>query len=291
MPTRSVNQGFEEFHSRLVPSATESQAATNHRASIEACLKSSFGLLRFFRSGSFGNGTSIRNYSDVDYFAWLPNANMKTSSSATLGDVAAALRKRFPNTYGIRVDSPAVVVPFGIDASETTEVIPAGVTGIGEPPVFRITDGSGGWMLSSPEAQNDYVREVDGRCKGKAKPLIRFLKAWKYYKDVPVSSFYLELVAARHAAGESTIIYSWDVRDVFAKLWDRQLAAVEDPAGKSGKVAACRTALQKEEALSKVDSARLRSKWAKESEDEGNTAAAFGWWDMLYDGKFPSYKY
>lgn len=291
MATRTVSQGFEEFHRRLVPSGTESEAAKNHRASIEACLKSNFGLLRFFRSGSFGNGTSIRNYSDVDYFAWLPNDNMKTSSSSTLADVAAVLRERFSTTYGIRVDSPAVVVPFGTDASETTEVIPAGVTGSEDPLVFKIADGNGGWMRSSPDAQNGYVRSVNDKVGGKAKPLIRFLKAWKYYKDVPISSFYLELVATKHAEGEGTIIYSWDVRDMFAKLWDMQLAAVDDPADKSGKVTACTTTLQKEKALDKVGSARLRSKWAKESEDEGNTAATFNWWDILYDGRFPSHYY
>lgn len=50
MATRTIFQGFEEFRRRLVPSGTESEAAKNHRASIEACLKSNFGLLRFFRS-------------------------------------------------------------------------------------------------------------------------------------------------------------------------------------------------------------------------------------------------
>lgn len=217
MPTRSVNQGFEEFLKRLVTSVAETEAAKSHRASIEARLKADFGLLKFFRSGSFGNGTNVRHYSDVDYFAWLPNANMKTDSGATLSDVASSLRGRFPTTYGIRVDAPAVVVPFGTDASEAHEIIPAGVEGGGEPLVYRIADGRGGWMLSSPQAQIDYVREIDDRCKGKAKPLIRFLKAWKYYQNVPVSSFYLELVAAKHAAEASPIIYSWDLRDLFVE--------------------------------------------------------------------------
>ena len=290
MPTRIVSQGFEELHRRLVPSGTESEVAKRHRASIEACLSSNFGLLRFFRSGSFGNGTSVRNYSDVDYFAWLPNDNMRDSSSATLSAVADALRERFPSTFGIRADAPAVVVPFGADASETTEVIPAGIAGGGEPQVFRIADGSGGWMLSSPDAQNAYVRGVDAGCGGKAKPLIRFLKAWKYYNDVPISSFYLELVAARHAAGESTIIHSWDVKDVLAKLSESGLAAAEDPAGKSGKVSAC-ASYERSVALEKAESARLRSKWAKESEDEGDLSSAFRWWDAVYDGKFPSRYY
>lgn len=291
MPTRSVAQGFEEFRNRLVTSTTETEAAKNHRASIEACLKTNFGLLRFFRSGSFGNGTNVRNYSDIDYFASLSSSAMKTSSSATLNAVASALRTRFSSTYGIRVDSPAVVVPFGTDASEAHEVIPAELVSTDDPRMYRIADGTGGWMRSSPQAQNDYVRSVNDRTGGKAKSLIRFLKAWKYYKNVPISSFYLELVVAEHAAGAIPIIYSWDLRDVFAKLRNSALAAVDDPAGASGKVAACSTTAQKEDALSKVDTAASRSRSAKESEDAGKLGEAFAWWDLLYDGRFPSYFY
>ena len=291
MSTRSVAQGFDEFHKRLVTSTTESSAAKGHRASIEACLKSEFGLLRFFLSGSFGHATNVRNHSDVDFFASLPQAAVKASSSATLHDVASALRRRFPTTYGIRVDTPAVVVPFGTDASETTEVIPAKLLDSSGPFVYLIADGDGGWMRSSPEAQNDYVRKVDADVGGKARPLVRFLKAWKYYRNVPISSFYLELAAVRHAAGAKPIIYSWDIRNVFAKLRDSGLAAISDPAGKSGMVAACRTEAQRTDAMSKVQNAARRSKWAKESEDAGDTSEAFGWWSLLYDGKFPSYSY
>ncbi len=292
MPTRSVSQGFDEFHKRLVTSATESSAAKGHRASIEALLKSEFGLRRFFLSGSFGHATNVRNHSDVDFFASLPEEAVKASSSSTLYDVASALRRRFPATHGIRVDAPAVVVPFGTDASETTEVIPARLLdSSGTFFVYWIADGSGGWMRSSPEAQSDYVRRVDADVGDKARPLVRFLKAWKYYRNVPVSSYYLELAATSHAAGAKPIIYSWDVRDVFAKLRDSGLAAISDPAGKSGMVAACRTAAQRTDAMSKAESAANRSGWAKESEDAGDTGGAFGWWSLLYDGNFPSYYY
>lgn len=291
MPARSVIEGFKQFHRRLTPSATESADARDHRASIEACLKTNFGLRRFFRSGSFGNGTSIRNHSDVDYFASLPAENMKNSSSATLNDVASALRRKFASTPGIRADSPAVIVPFGTDASETTEVIPAARVDSSGPFVYRIADGSGGWIRSSPEAQSGYVRSADSAAGDKAKPLIRFLKAWKYYRNVPISSFYLELVAAKHAAGAAPIIYSWDLRDVFAKLQNSGLAAAEDPAGKSGKVSACRTAAQRTDALSKVQSAAQRSRWAKERDDADDISGAFSWWDLLYDGMFPARYY
>lgn len=54
---RSIEEGFEGFLAKLKATAPESDAAKRHRASIEACLKSNFGLKRFVRIGSFGNGT------------------------------------------------------------------------------------------------------------------------------------------------------------------------------------------------------------------------------------------
>ena len=45
---------------------------------------------------------------------------------------------------------------------------------------------------ASPDAHNAYVASIDTKFGGKVKPLIRFIKAWKYFRDVPISSFYLE---------------------------------------------------------------------------------------------------
>lgn len=107
----------------FTPTGGESEAAKSHRASIEACLKKNFEIIRFFRTGSFGNGTSIRGYSDVDYFASIPTKNLKQNSDATLRAVRDALDARFPNT-DVAVRTPAVLVPFGMDTSESTEVVP-----------------------------------------------------------------------------------------------------------------------------------------------------------------------
>lgn len=209
MPTRTVDQGFRAFLQRLTPTTGESTAAKTHRASIETCLKNNFGMTRFFRTGSFGNGTSISGYSDVDYFAEIPPSNLKVGSTFTLRDVRDALDKSFPRT-GVRVNCPAIVVPFGTDAKESTEVTPAdyvGVTKKGKYRVYEIADCSNSWMRSSPHAHNAYVREIDGSLGFKVKPLIRFIKAWKYYQNVPISSFYLELRIAKYAEGKSNIIY------------------------------------------------------------------------------------
>ena len=131
------------------------------------------------------------------YMANILSDSLHANSSTDLAALTKALDTRFPNT-DVRTSCPATVVPFGTDASETTEVTPAYYHSIVNAfKTYDIPDCSGGWAKASPEAHNHYVREADQRLSNKVKPLIRFLKAWKYFQDVPISSFYLELRIAK----------------------------------------------------------------------------------------------
>ena len=293
MPTRTVAQGFTDFLRTLTPTTVESQAAKNHRASIKTCLENNFNMTRFFRTGSFGNGTSISGYSDVDYFADIPASKLKANSTSALREVRDALDKRFPDT-GVRVSCPAVVIPFGTDAKETTEVTPANYIGDTEEDgyrIYNIPNCSGGWRSSSPSAHNAYVRGINEDLNNKVKPLIRFIKAWKYYQNVRISSFYLELRVAKYAAGESSIVYDIDVKRVFSHLHDIQLAQMQDPMGISGYISPCSTQTQLNDAKSKLTTALTRAQRARDAEDEGDTKEAFYWWNRLYASNFPSYYY
>lgn len=120
---RTVEEGFRDFLPKLTPSAVEAEAAKRHRTSIKTRLERDFDMRRFFRTGSFGNGTSISGFSDIDYFASIPTKKLKQNSSTSLRLVSSALSNRFPAT-GVRVTCPAVLVPFGTRASEDTEVVP-----------------------------------------------------------------------------------------------------------------------------------------------------------------------
>ena len=193
---RSIEEGFSDFLTKLKATAPESEAARRHRASIETCLKSNFGLRRFVRIGSFGNGTSVSGYSDVDYLASIPTSKLTQSSAYSLIKVRDALDTRFPAT-GVRVNSPAVAVPFGKYRSEDTEVVPADyIEEVSGFKVYEIADGNGGWMRISPDSHNAYVARVDAALSGRVKPLIRSVKAWKFLRNVPISSFYLEMRVA-----------------------------------------------------------------------------------------------
>lgn len=287
---KTVEEGFRVFHGWLTPTLGESKAAKSHRASIKACLEKNFEITRFFRTGSFGNGTSIRGYSDVDYFASIPRKNLRQNSDATLRMVRDALHARFPGT-GVVVRTPAVLVPFGLDASESTEVVPADFIRKDRAGhhVYEIADWASGWMKSSPDAHNAYVADVNSKLGNKLKPLVRFLKAWKFYRSVPISSFYLELRVAKYASTENAIIYPIDVKNILRRLWDSQLAAIRDPKGVSGYIYPCSTDAKKADALSKLETALIRAEKACKSESAGEISDAFYWWNLVFAERFPAY--
>lgn len=286
---RTVDEGFRDFLRKLTPSSAETAAARAHRRSIDQCIRASLGSNRFWRTGSFGNGTSISGRSDVDYMASIPRAKLKQNSSNSLTGLRNALATRFPNT-GVRTACPAVVVPFGTLRKETTEVTPADHVGSsGSHPIYDIPDCNGGWMRSSPDAHNSYVRRVDQSLSNKVKSLVRFIKAWRYYRIVPVASFYLELRVAKFASGKSSIDYSTDVERIFRELHRIGLARIQDPMGVSGYVSPCTSAAQLRDAKSKLVRAASRAEKARQAEACGNIKMAFYWWNLLFAGKFPSY--
>jgi len=288
---RTIEEGFRDFHDKLKIVKTESEAVKKHRASIKTCMESNFGMNRFFRTGSIGNGTNVNGYSDTDYFAGIPRENLKEDSGTTLRLVKEALQARFTSTH-IYVDSPAVVVDFGDVASETTEIIPADYlrteNGVN---IYDIPDGYGAWMKSSPKANNDYVTNINSELSFKVKPLIRFIKAWKFYNNVPISSFYLEMRVAKYASQEKSIIYSIDIKKILENLINADLAQMINPTGVGGYIQACKSDADKKDALSKLNTAYTRAVKAREAESAEKISDAFYWWNLLFNNKFPSYYY
>jgi len=291
MATRTIKQGFTTFHSRITPGKYESGKASSHKSSITRRLEDYFDLNQLFYSGSANNGTSISYYSDVDFFASIPRNKLKNNSGTSLREIKECLQERFPNT-SIYVDSPAVVLDFGSGDWGTAEVIPADyIEQKGGRNVYDIPNGSGGWTRSSPSTHTSYVTTENNRLNRRLKPLIRFLKAWKYYCNVPISSFYLELRATKWMEGESSIVYDIDLNSIFRKLYDCDLAAIRDPKGISGLIYPCSSDSKKSTALSKLSTATTRAQKARDAESSGYTREAFECWDKLFNGNFPSYYY
>lgn len=288
---QTVGEAFQVMISWLTPTTTESAAARGHRESIRQCIEAKFGLVAFFRTGSFGNATSVSGYSDVDYFAVLPRQRLSNHSRVSVARLRAALDERFPAS-GVAVDWPAVRVPFGENGAETTEVVVAdylGDTADGLR-VFDIPSPSGGWMRSSPEAHHLYIRQLDEGLGGNLRPLIRLAKAWKCYCNAGISSFYVELQVAAHAAGGKTIVFEIDLPQVLRHLHGQSLATMNDPLGiSSDGVSACSLESERAAALTKLATAVQLADAASAAGRRGQTALAFALWNRFFCGQFPGH--
>ena len=290
--SKTVEQGFETFLSWLIPLQSEHHKAISHKTSVKSCLENNFECSNFFETGSFGNGTGVRHYSDTDYFAVCPTKELNQNSSVTLRKVKESLQNKFWATEGIEVKTPAVKIPFGEYASETLEVTPCDFQGfidtpLGKKATYDIADYSGGWMRSSPQAHNAYVKQQDERLDYKLKPLIQLVKAWKFYNAVPIKSFYLELRVTKYAEGEEVIIYDLDLLRIMQLLDRIKLVAIKDPMEISGYISACNTDAKKQTALSKLSGDLARAEKAYEQKDK-NADKSFEWWNMFFNFEFPS---
>ncbi|MGD2066554.1 MAG: nucleotidyltransferase [Candidatus Bathyarchaeota archaeon] len=288
---KTVEQGFNEFLSRLTPSAVESDAAKRHRRSIKNCLSSKLWVSRFFRTGSFGNGTSICGYSDVDYFAVTNMWRTYFTSSTVLRSFKKTLKRRFPKTQ-VKQSSPAVVISFGKDHSEITEIVPAIDTGKIKKGyhIYAMPDGKGQWMKTSPRAHNEWITQLNKKVGRKLKPLIRFVKAWKYYRNIPISSFYIEVQVSKYAQDKDSINYSVDLRNILDIMLKRQLKTMRDPTGVTGYIYPCYTSAKKNAVLPKLHTASIQAEKAIVAEESGDILKAFNDWNRLYNGNFPSYQ-
>ncbi|MFI1966939.1 nucleotidyltransferase [Streptomyces pathocidini] len=285
----SVAQGFSTFLDGLVPLPSQRTAAARHRASVEKSIRNALPVTLFRETGSFAHGTGVRNHTDVDLLVSISRARPESSDTA-LSWVRTALRESFPNTI-VRTSRPAVVVEFD-HGNETWEVIPGFITSRGpkDISVYDIPGPSTGWIDSAPTAHLDYVSEVNAEPKisGGAKKLARLAKAWKYYNDVPISSFYLEMRAAKYLSGDSLFDPMVDMCLYLESLEEISLASMNDPKRASGRFDACSTAPKIEETLSKLSTAATRVRKALDASNRGDAESAFHYLGLLFGGNFPA---
>lgn len=254
--TLTTNQYVDILVKHFTPSPTEFDAARGHRNSIETRLKSDLDAYRMFETGSLSHGTAVSQVSDADYFVWLPGP--KPSAGTALDRVRNSLNNRFSNTT-FRVSSPAVVCTFASTA-RSVEIIPAYINGDYS---YSIPDPqSGGWMESNPQNHLTYVTEANKKHDGDTKKMIRLLKAWKYRKNVPISSFYLEMRGAKHAAGIGGFIVFWDLCLTLEKMVETGLSAMNDPTKTGPRFNACSTEAYRQNALSKTRTAAVHARRA-----------------------------
>jgi hypothetical protein len=281
-----LNDSFLEFVARLSSSRNEPLQIKAHRTNVYKALCERVELTHFFEGGSWNYGTNVPHYDSVDYFAVIdmppPNSHM------LLENVASELKYSFPNVE-VYVSPPRISLAFGRDSVETLNVIPAkyleiSPRGYG---VYGIADPYGKWLKVSPYAHKDLVKSLDEAHQGRARGLIRLIRAWKYYQFVPISSFYLEMQTVKYIQSVPDIVYALDIRTILHRLWDTELPPLHDLEGLSTVIYPYHNEATKHDALTKLEQALSFLGQAHEAEMVDDVAEASHWWNMVYQGHFP----
>jgi len=252
----TVSSWLSDLTTYYTPTASQFDGAKSHKDAIETRLDSVLGVYRMFEIGSLRHGTGVWHYSDADYLVSLKGIQ-PDSPWTMLMKVKEALQARFTSTT-IAIRQPAVVCNF---TDGVVEVVPGYISAGGG---YMIANPAGGWMKSYPEEHNKYVNEVSAKHNGGAKKLARHLKIWKYKRNVPVSSCYLEMRAAKYLSDDDTYHPILDLYCVLSHLQTVQLAALNDPTGLGSRFGACSSEANKRDALSKLDTAVSRARKAKD---------------------------
>ncbi len=279
---------IEDFIRILVPAQYDRKVASTRKKGIErllstASIKSDF----LFESGSWSHGTGIAAKSDVDYMAWIDSPRPTLPSSAL-----SRLRLVIDDTYGldvfrVRTSSPVVAVEYY--TAPDFEIVPAYYKSSDTETLTYWIPGRGDeWVVSAPEAHLAYVNRHNDRLNKKVKPLVRLIKAWKYFTGAPVSSFYLEMRVAEYASKESAIYYEIDLPWVFRGIIDTGARDMNDPEGLVGRIPACSSDEKRTRTLSLMRSAVKSLDLATDAKSHGD---AHEYWSNMYDVFGPDFPY
>nr|WP_095972616.1 nucleotidyltransferase [Rhodococcus erythropolis] len=236
----STSSRFEKFVSNISLTQIERDEATARSNAVAKKLHDHYYPTRAYTGdtklliGSHGKRTRVRPVRDVDMIFRIPPATFtrfndyaSNGQSALLQEIRSVLRTRFPST-NVKGDGPIVLVDFA--NGHTVEVLPAWHYTNAAEEIDRYwiphTRDGGSWKLSSYAAEFRNVDDSDRASAGQTRRLIKMMKVWQQYCNVPVKSLCLELRAVRFLAtwsnrGKSS---NWDdymIRDFFEELIDR----------------------------------------------------------------------
>lgn len=295
----TVSERFFSLLDSIQPGSIELAKYESHRSTVATRLAKVFPGIKVEVIGSHARGSAIAGSSDLDLLAVLPRAetiwgDQLKSSATVLKNVKDELSSRYGNTT-IGKDEVAVVADFG-NGAYSVDIVPAifyGMSPIGpsdtKRPIQLIPDSSGGWLPTAPKAHAEYITAADDRSGGKLKGVAQLLKFWTTTRSsrVPISSFHIEMVLASSDICAGVKSYSVCLTEAFQLFKKRKLAALQDPLGVSGHIAAASTQTKREQALASISVSASKAGEALLNEGFQLLSAAYVAWDQVFNGEFP----
>lgn len=296
MPSHlQVSRRFLEFSQGLQPLTSEVLRARGRFQDIRARLERNFSVSKIVPAGSHAKGTAVRGISDADIFAVLRRNEARwggtvVNSETLLRRVRDDLAGRYAET-DIRLDRQAVRVAFG-KGQHSVDVVPAifhSATRTGYP-LYMIPNGSGGWLITSPDTQSLYLNRCDAASGGKLKKVVQMLKFWAQWRSARLAlpSFHAEMVLSASKVAIGPRSYAEAVHEALGVLRRREGAALQDPCGVSGLIEGANTEPKREALVTALDYAYAHASKALHAEFSGQWVEAVRQWRIVFGDRFPA---
>lgn len=244
-----------------------------------------------FKIGSWAKDTHIRPPRDVDMYyilpievfhrfeAYAPGVNKQ---SALLQEVKGKLLTSYPNSV-IRGDGPVVLADFH---GWTVEIVPAFSWDPNELSYAVCDTKNGGrYLKTMPWHEVATIENAETRANNNVRPLIRMLKCWQANCNVPIRSFYLELLAIEFLDSwmyrdRSVFYYDWMCRDFFEWMIGRADGFLVSPGTRD--VMALGNAWK-----SRAETAATRASKAESLECKSSMLEAGDEWQKIFGSDIP----
>ena len=228
-----VTARFRTFHDNLRLTDGQIGEGTDHHSGVRKSLNNHYyGVAspsaNSFLIGSWGKYTRTRPPRDIDLYFVLPYAVYQrfelyrgNKQSALLQEIKGVLQYTYPNT-DLRGDGQVVVAGFN---QMSVEVVPAFALPNGQYAICDTHNG-GQYKTAGPKAEINHITTVNKDCNNNLRPLIMMMKAWQSHCNIPMRSFWIELVAADFLQQSQWrmngyFYYDWIMRDFFAYLYHK----------------------------------------------------------------------
>ena len=227
---KAVSSRFYQFNSNLTLTDAQKYDGEVKHGGVRNCLNSHYygyssATDNSMLVGSWGKLTRVRPPRDIDVLFILPfevyerfstyNGNKQ---SAILQEVKAVLKKTYPDT-DMRGDGQVVVVKF---STMSVEVVPSFKLENGKYWICD-TNSGGTFTTTDPVAEKESILYSHNENNNNLRQIIKMLKTWQYQCNVPLKSFYLELLATDFLRlcewrKNGYFYYDWIFRDFFKYL-------------------------------------------------------------------------
>lgn len=279
---------------KIQPLDSELVKARSFTGSCKKRLAKSFNLKKFQRIGSHARGSAIKLWSDLDFLAVLSRNEAKwagnvVNSNTFINKVSQDLNSRYVQTV-VRKDQQAVVINFG-RGQNSMDIVPGIFKDFQDKkPIYSIPDGDGdgGWIDTSPEAHNAYIRKENLRSVGKLKKVGQLIRYWKYTRatPIPLSSFYIDLLLASSGICAGVKSYPYLMYEFFKLMSDRECRGLRDPIGIARVVYPVQTTNQANMLVTAIDNSLAHARSAVIAENKKDYLEANRQWNIVFNHGF-----